>query len=121
MAPVPFRGRFDDREAESGARAAVAAPEASERELGLVGAQTCSFVRNREQRETVLRPRLDGDPAAAVVARVLDQIGERPLERVAVTTHACRRRADFDVSSFETARKLIEADDLVRRRSCLLS
>src|SRR5690349_2010963 len=118
---MALRGRLGDRQPEAGPGATMRTPEASECKLRLFSAKAGSFVCDREQRLPILRARLDRDPAAAVAARVLDQIRERTFERTAVAAHARWSGDKVDIGGLGGTRKLVQPDDLVRRCGRLLA
>ena len=105
--------RAHDREAEP--RAAAGAPEAVEGALGVGRSESLALVAHAEQCAAVPLRRRHGDAAASVPTRVLDEIGERALQRRRVAAHDDRRgRVDVDVVCRDGAGELVETNLLVR-------
>src|SRR5215510_6493336 len=110
--------RADDRKPEARPRlAAVAAPEATECLLGVLGREPFALVGDGEPGEPVLLLGRDRDPAVlgSVELRVLDQIFERALQRRSIAFDGDGlEAAGRDPRAGDRAGELVELDHLRR-------
>ena len=123
------RDGLDEREAEAGARAAGArrAAEALERARQVVRGEAVAVIGHVQLDEVAVGAGRDADRHGAVAPRVVDQVGQRAVERVGVGEHA-QVRIDglldlLDAEALDHARHQRRERDLlqVARRAALLA